>query len=117
MHHILLNHLQAADQTDWSRRWSIVLRCVLLGVPTGPNPTNRGKPDSKHHSQLVPLVDRIPRVAGRVGRPRWRPDRVQGDRAYDSQAHRDALHKRGIAAVLAGADRRMVVAWESIGGW
>lgn len=75
------------------------------GVPTGPNPTNRDKPDSKHHSQLVPLVDRIPPVAGRVGRSRRRPDRVQGNRAYDSQAHRGALHKRGIAAVLAGADR------------
>ena len=51
-------------------------------------------------TQLLPLVDRIPAVAGRVGRPRRRPDQVQGDRAYDSQAHRRALQKR-IGAVLA----------------
>ena len=36
-------------------------------------------------TQLLPLVDRIPAVAGR---------QVQGDRAYDSQAHRRALRKR-----------------------
>ena len=52
-------------------------------------------------TQLLPLVDRIPAVAGRVGRPRRRPDQVQGDRAYDSQAHRRALQKRGKGALLA----------------
>ena len=52
-------------------------------------------------TQLLPLVDRIPAVAGRVGRPRRRPDQVQGDRAYDSPAHRRALRKRGIGALLA----------------
>ena len=95
----------------------------LGGAHTGLNPTDRGKPGSKHHvitdgqgvplaatvtgahqadvTQLLPLVDRIPPVAGQVGRPRRRPDRVQGDRAYDSQAHRRALQRRGIKAVLA----------------
>lgn len=52
-------------------------------------------------TQVLALVDRIPAVAGRVGRPRRRPDCVQGDRAYDSQAHRRALQKRGIQPVLA----------------
>ena len=52
-------------------------------------------------TQLLPLVDRIPAVAGRVGRPRRRPDQVQSDRAYDSQAHRRALRKRGLGALLA----------------
>ena len=28
-------------------------------------------------TQLLPLVDRIPPVAGRVGRPRHRPDQVK----------------------------------------
>lgn len=46
-------------------------------------------------------MDQIPPIAGKPGRPRRRPDRVQGDRAYDSQPHRRELHRRGIASVLA----------------
>ena len=52
-------------------------------------------------TQLLPLVESIPPIAGKVGRPRRRPDRVQGDRAYDSQPHREALRKLGIRSVLA----------------
>jgi len=50
---------------------------------------------------LLPLVDAIPPVAGKPGRPRRRPERVQGDRAYDSKAHRAELRRRGIQPVLA----------------
>lgn len=46
-------------------------------------------------------MDAIPPVSGKRGRPRKRPDRVQGDRAYDSQNHRAALIARGIEPVLA----------------
>jgi transposase len=52
-------------------------------------------------TQLLPLVDAIPPIQGPRGRPRQRPSRVQGDRAYDSKAHRRALRSRGIAADLA----------------
>ena len=52
-------------------------------------------------TQLLPLVDAIAPVAGRRGRPRRRPQRVQGDRAYDSRRHRAALRRRGIKPVLA----------------
>jgi transposase len=52
-------------------------------------------------TRLVPLVDAIPLVRGKPGRPRQRPKRVYGDRAYDSAAHRDALRTRGITPVLA----------------
>jgi len=52
-------------------------------------------------TQLLPLVDAVPAVAGRRGRPRRRPQRVQGDRAYDSQPHRRELRQRGIQPVLA----------------
>lgn len=52
-------------------------------------------------TQLVALVDAIPPVRGKVGRPRQRPERVQGDRAYDSAPHRAALRLRGISPVLA----------------
>jgi transposase len=52
-------------------------------------------------TQLLPLVDAIPPVRGKVGRPRRRPARVQGDRAYDSGPHRGELRRRGIRPVLA----------------
>jgi transposase len=93
------------------------------GKKTGPNPTDRRKAGSKHHlitdargiplaailtsanahdvTQLLPLVSAIPALRGRCGRPRRRPARVQGDRAYDSAAHRRALRAKGICPVLA----------------
>lgn len=52
-------------------------------------------------TQLLPLVDAIPAVAGKVGRPRRRPDRLQGDRAYDSESHRQELRRRQIEPMLA----------------
>jgi transposase len=52
-------------------------------------------------TQLVPLVDGIPPIAGKPGRPRRRPDQVQGDRAYDSEPHRRALRRRGVKPMLA----------------
>jgi transposase len=52
-------------------------------------------------TQLQPLVEAIPPVRGKRGRPRRRPDRVQGDRAYDSQPHRVWLRGLGIVPVLA----------------
>lgn len=52
-------------------------------------------------TQLLALVDGVPPVRGRRGRPRRRFDRVQGDRGYDSDPLRRALRDRGIEPVLA----------------
>ena len=52
-------------------------------------------------TQLVPLVEAIPPVRGKPGRPRRRPALVQGDRGYDSWPHRRELRQRGIASTLA----------------
>lgn len=52
-------------------------------------------------TQLVPLVEAIPSVRGKVGHPRHRPERVQGDRGYDSEPHRQILRGGGIEPVLA----------------
>jgi len=52
-------------------------------------------------TQLKALVEAIPPVRGQRGRPRRRPDRVQGDRAYDSQPHRHWLRSLGIGSDLA----------------
>ena len=51
--------------------------------------------------ELVPLVDAVPPVRGKRGHPRFRPDRVMGDRAYHSEAHRQELRNRGIVPELA----------------
>jgi transposase len=52
-------------------------------------------------TQLVALVEAIPPICGKVGRPRQRPESVQGDRAYDSEPHRRQLRAKGITPVLA----------------
>jgi transposase len=52
-------------------------------------------------TQLMPLVESIPPVRGRRGRPRRRPDAVYGDRAYDSDGHRDRLRAKGIDPQIA----------------
>ena len=93
------------------------------GPQTGPNPTDRAKNGSKHHvltdaqgiplavrltganvhdvTQLQPLVEAIPPIPGTRGRPRQRPISVQGDRAYDSDPHRQWLRACRIQPVLA----------------
>jgi len=47
------------------------------------------------------LVDAIPALQGRCGRPRHRPDCVLGDRGYDAEAIRRGLRQRGIVPFLA----------------
>jgi transposase len=93
------------------------------GAHVGPSPVDRARPGSKHHlivdahgiplaisltdgnrndvTQLLPLVDGVGPVAGRVGRPRQRTDRVIADRGYDHDKYRRALWDRGIKPVIA----------------
>ena len=93
------------------------------GSATGPSPVDRARNGSKHHllvdatgiplawtltggnrhdsTQLIPLLDRVPPVRGKVGRPRRRPDRLTADRGYDYDSHRRQLRKRGITPEIA----------------
>jgi transposase len=93
------------------------------GAATGPSPVDRARNGSKHHllvdatgiplawtvtggnrhdvTQLIPLLERVPCVRGRVGRPRRRPERLTADRAYDYPAYRCALRARGITPEIA----------------
>ena len=93
------------------------------GGKTGPSPVDRRKNGSKHHvltdgrgtplaasvtaanrhdvMELLPLVDAVPPVRGKTGRPRRRPKTLYADRAYDSEPHRQALRRRGIRPHLA----------------
>jgi hypothetical protein len=70
---------------------------------TGPSPVDRGKPGSKIHvisdrtglqlhlavsaantpdaQLLLPMLDTMPALAGRRGRPRRRPDKLHADKA------------------------------------
>jgi transposase len=50
---------------------------------------------------MIPLVDAIPPVRGRRGRPRRRPRTLLGDRAYHSRQGRRQLRERHILARIA----------------
>src|SRR5690606_30499696 len=79
--------------------------CAQRGDHVGPSPVDRGRPGSKHHlitdageiplavtltggnrhdvTQLIPLIDAVPPIRGRRGRPARRPRRIYADRGYD----------------------------------
>ena len=56
----------------------------------------------QRHDSLafVPLMDRLKITRPGVGRPRTRPGRVLGDKAYSSTAIRVHMRKRGIKATI-----------------
>jgi transposase len=84
---------------------------------------DRGRAGSKHHllveasglplawrltggnrndvTQLIPLLDAVPPVAGVPGRPRFRPDALLADRGYDHDTYRRQVRARGITPVIA----------------
>jgi transposase len=93
------------------------------GDHVGPSPVDRGRPGSKHHlicdaggiplavsltggnrndvTQLIPLVDAVPPIRGRRGRPRRRPRELFADRGYDHDIYRRQLRTRGITPRIA----------------
>jgi transposase len=93
------------------------------GQQTGPNPTDRARTSTKRHlltdGQGIPLavlitpgnrneitvfaalLDAVPPVRGKPGRPRRRPAKLYADKAYDFPAARRALRARGIQARIA----------------
>jgi len=52
-------------------------------------------------TQLLPLVDGLEPVAGKLGRPRKRAKRLLADRGYDHDKYRRELWARGIKPVIA----------------
>jgi Transposase DDE domain len=104
------------------------------GAQTGPNPTDRAKLGSKRHlicdgrgvplaiqltgaivtihSKPSQLVDPIPSLQGERGRPRHRPDWVQGDRGYDAESSRQGLRDRRIIPISCETQHR---AWQRTG--
>jgi len=46
-------------------------------------------------TQLLPLIDGLRPIGGRVGRPRTRPARLLADRGYDHDTYRRELRAGG----------------------
>jgi transposase len=70
----------------------------LHGIPLVAKTTKANEDDRK---QLIPMVDAVPAVAGKVGAPRRKPRYLLADRGYDSDPHRRQLSARGIEPVIA----------------
>lgn len=124
IHGFFLKELRRAKRLACSRFLvdAIHVRAVGGGSQTGPSPVDRRKPGSKMHqitdargvplatrmtpanvnevTQLLPLVDAVPNIAGQVGHPRRRPRRLQGDTAYQSAAKEQELRRRKIEPVI-----------------
>ncbi|CAL9665157.1 IS5 family transposase [Streptomyces sp. enrichment culture] len=125
LHQLLLNKLRSKNQLDWSRAVidSSHVRAARRGPKAGPVRSTAHLRASKHHvitdgqgiplavsltggnrndvTQLLPLLDKIPPVAGVVGRPRRRPDTLFADRGYDHDKYRRLLRQRGIRPTIA----------------
>jgi transposase len=125
LHQVLLQELEDADRIDWSRGAvdASFARALGGGDDSGPNPTDRGKPGSKHHllvdaqglplnvtttaanvpevNALTDLVDSAPEVSTPEGDFRQNPDVLYGDRAYDSGPHREGMRRRDIDPAFA----------------
>ncbi|MGW7283636.1 IS5 family transposase [Streptomyces sp. NPDC054844] len=119
LHEVLLAELNAAARLDWSR--AVVDSSHIRALKGGSRPVDRGRAGSKHHliadghgtplaiiltggnrndvTQLMPLLDAIPAVRGRVGRPRRKPDSVFADRGYDHDIYREIRAHQIVPAI------------------
>jgi transposase len=138
LHEALLAELHGAEKIDWSRAAvdCSFARALGGGERTGPSPVDRRKRGSKHHvivdgrgiplaaattaanvnevAQLRRLVEAIPPVRGRRGRPRRRPELRLGaasalaaaarDRAVPRPPRRAARQRPGAPSLGGGAD-------------
>jgi transposase len=93
------------------------------GSKTGRSPVDRGRTGSKHHlitdatgipfavtltggnrndvTRLIPLVQAVPPVRGKHGRPRRRPDVLLADRGYDHDKYRRLVWDLGVKPLIA----------------
>ncbi|MFC3493528.1 transposase [Glycomyces rhizosphaerae] len=131
LHRLLLSELHALNEFDWSAICLDGSHIRAGGEGTGPSPVDRGRAGTKHHiacdSAGIPLaiittagnvpdikaahdlVEAIPPVAGRVGRPRRRPDAILADGGYDSRAFRDWLRSKRIETIIPQRGRKKII--------
>ncbi|VTU02509.1 transposase : Transposase, IS5 family OS=Singulisphaera acidiphila (strain ATCC BAA-1392 / DSM 18658 / VKM B-2454 / MOB10) GN=Sinac_2152 PE=4 SV=1: DDE_Tnp_1 [Gemmataceae bacterium] len=126
LHADLLRLLRQADKldTDVAIVDGVMVRAFGGGEGTGPSPVDRRKLGTKHtllvdrhgvplairtaganasdHRQILPLVALdFPKVGGKPGRPKERPDVLYADRGYDSDATRLVLRWLGVEPRIA----------------
>ncbi|NEB90246.1 IS5 family transposase [Streptomyces bauhiniae] len=125
LHEVLLARLRGANALDFSRAAvdGSHIRALKGGPKTGRSPVDRGRAGSKHHlitdatgiplaatltggnrndvTQLIPLLQAVPPVRGKRGRPRRRPDTVLGDRGYDHDKYRRLVWELGVKPLIA----------------
>jgi transposase len=68
------------------------------GIPLAVRLTGGNRHDV---TQLLPLLDAIPAVRGKHGRPRRRPDALYADRAYDFDIYRRQVRAKNITPHIA----------------
>src|SRR4051794_15953400 len=109
LHAVFLAELNGAGKIDWGRALidASFAKAPEGGEDTGPNPTDRGKSGTKHHvmtdahgvplaatvtaanvnevTQVLDVLGEMAPVGGKPGPERQKPDRLQGDRGYDSE--------------------------------
>jgi transposase len=68
------------------------------GIPLAVSLTGGNRNDI---TQLLPLIEAIPAIAGKRGHPRHRPSVVYADRAYDHDKYRRLLRAKGIRTHIA----------------
>ncbi|MGH3467997.1 MAG: IS5 family transposase [Thermocrispum sp.] len=125
LHEALLARLRGANALDFSRAAvdGSHIRAFKGGSKTGRSPVDRGRTGSKHHlitdatgialaitltggnrndvTQLIPLLQAVPPVRGKRGRPRRRPNVVLADRGYDHDKYRRLVWALGVKPLIA----------------
>ena len=141
LHAVLLAELRRRGQLDLAR--AVVDSCVppraARGKKTGPNPTDRRKAGSKHHvltdahgiplvatltaanrhdvTQLLPLVDAMPPLRGRPGRPvAQAATRPRRSRVRFAAASRPALASAASPPSSPSAGARTAAGWAAPAG-
>ncbi|MEU9921548.1 transposase [Streptomyces griseoluteus] len=113
LHEVLLAELNAAARLDWSR--CVVDSSHVRALKGGSTRTRRRLTGGNRNdlTQLLPLLDAIPPVRGRVGHPRRKPDSLFADRGYDHDIYRGQVRARGIVPAIA---RRGTLHGTGLGG-
>ncbi|GAA3272279.1 DDE transposase [Streptomyces roseochromogenus] len=121
----LLAELRSANALDFS--YAAVdgshIGALKRGTKRGRSPVDRGRAGSKQHlitdatgiplavtltggnrndvTQLIPLLEAVPPVRGKRGRPRSRPDGVLADHGYDHDKYRRVVWRLGVKPSIA----------------
>ena len=83
------------------------------GVPLAATVTAANVPEI---TQVFTTLDDMPPVGGKPGPKRQKPDRLQGDRGYDSEPVRQGLRGRGPRRCWRPAIRSTAAVWASPAG-